>query len=147
MATLIAPTVLGNLQNLEKFSIQQYNQIRVIIGRLNIPKNYRVYGFKHRIFNWDQYREQQGFINLYLLSNVSAERSLEQPLISWSDDGSSSGMSILSMVSALQRPGGSKKYLDVSYRVVLTRQQTFDMLNKGVDGGQLGGRDPPKNGW
>jgi hypothetical protein len=84
LATLIAATaeVLGNIENLEKISIQQYNQIRVIIGRLNIPKNYRVYGFTHRIFNWDQYREQQGFINLYLLSNVFAERSLGQPLIS-----------------------------------------------------------------
>jgi hypothetical protein len=114
---------------------------------LNVPKYYRVYGFTHKYFTWEEYKVQQGFINLYILSNLGSDRSLDEPLISVQADLSTRPMTISSMVSALQRPSNSRKYLNVEQKTVITQPQIYDALNAGEDGGRLGGRSTPPSGW
>jgi hypothetical protein len=149
MANLVASTaqLVSNIDVLNQFTQSQFNQLRVIIGRLNVPKNYRVYGFTHKYFTWEEYKVQQGFINLYILSNLGSDRSLDEPLISVQADLSTRPMTISSMVSALQRPNTSRKYLNVEQKIVITQPQIYDALNAGEDGGRLGGRAMPQGGW
>ena len=84
-------------------------------------------------------------INLFILSNIGSARSIEQPLISIDAQGGATGMKIQSMVGALQRR--PPKYLDIQTRTVITEQQAFALANNGMDGGKLGGQDPPVGGW
>ena len=149
MAKLVASTaqLLNDANALGNFTQQQFNQLRVIINRLSIPKNYRVYGFTHKYFTWEQYRREQGFINLYILSNLGSDRSLNEPLISIQNDLSTRPMTISSMVSALQRQGTARKYLNVEQKTVMTQEQLYTALNAGEDGGKLNNRDMPQGGW
>jgi hypothetical protein len=149
MANLVASTaqILNDVTALGNFTQQQFNQLKTIISRLNVPKDYRVYGFTHKVFTWDQYKLEQGFINLYILSNLGAGRSFNEPLVSVQGDLSTLPMTINSMVSAMQRQGTRTKYLNVADKTVITQARLYTALNAGEDGGKLNGRDMPQNGW
>ena len=88
--------ILGDLTNFDNWTTAQLTTIKNTVDRLGIPKNYRTARFMHRLFAWDQYRAQQGLINLFLLSNVASNRSLEDPLLSSQANGNFTTMKISS---------------------------------------------------
>ena len=107
----------------------QLTVIKNTVDRLGIPKNYQTAGFTHRLFTWNQYKPQQGLINLFLLSNIEPNRSLEEPLLSSQQNGTFTTMKISSMVSALQRPGAGIRYLDLETRTVITQAEAYALAN------------------
>ena len=139
--------ILGDLTNFDNWTTAQLTTIKNIVDRLGIPKNYRTAGFTHRLFTWSQYKPQQGLINLFLLSNVDSNRSLEEPLLSSQQNGTFTTMKISSMVSALQRPGAGIRYLDLETRTVITQDEAYALANAGVDNGQINDQDPPNGTW
>ena len=120
---------------------------RKVSKMTNFAESPQTAGFTHRIFTIRQYRAQQGLINLFLLSNVDQNRSLEEPLLSSQPNGSFVPMKISSMVTALGRPGAGVKYLDIETRTVITQAEAFALANAGVDNGQIDDQDPPGGKW
>ena len=139
--------IIGDIANLDAMTTAQLTTIKNIVDRLGIPKNYRTAGFTHRLFTWNQYKPQQGLINLFLLSNIESNRSLEEPLLSSQQNGTFTTMKISSMVSALQRPGAGIRYLDLETRTVITQDEAYALANAGVDNGQINDQDPPNGQW
>lgn len=154
MAQVIAQTalILGNLANLRNITQVGMNNLRQVINRMFVPKHWRAMGFTHRIFSLDQYREQAGLINLFILSNLSnlpEGRTFEEPLISFDADGNIVGRtSFVNMVQNLsskilggrRRPG---RYLDLQTKAIIPLNVAVDLVNSGVDNGQLNGQNPP----
>lgn len=154
MAQVIAQTamILGNLGNLRNITRAGMNNLRQAIGRMFVPKHWRAMGFTHRIFSLNQYREQAGLINLFILSNLSnlpEGRTFEEPLISYDDQGNVIGRTdFVNMVQNLtsrirggrRRPG---RYLDLQTKAIIPLNVAVNLVNGGVDGGQLNGQNPP----
>lgn len=154
MGQIIAQTalLLGNLGNLRNITQTGMNNLRQAIQRMFVPKHWRAMGFDHRIFSLDQYREQAGLINLFILSNLSDlpdGRTFEQPLITYNQQGDITGRSsIIQLVNSLQadRRGGQRrfgKYLDLQTKAIIPLQVASNLVNGGVDNGQLNGQNPP----
>lgn len=154
MAQVIAQTalILGNIGNLRNITQTGMNNLRQAIRRMFVPKNWRAMGFTHRIFSLDQYKEQAGLINLFILSNLSdlpGDRSFERPLISYDEQGNEIGRTdFVNMVQNLtsrlkggrRRPG---RYLDLQNKSIIPLNVAVNLVNSGVDGGQLNGQNPP----
>lgn len=139
--------ILTDVGNLDAMTSTQLAAISAVINRMSLPKSPQTAGFTHRIFSGRQYRQQQGLINLFLLSNVDQNRSLEEPLLSSQPNGTFAPMKISSMVTALGRPGAGVKYLDLETRTVITQDEAYALANAGVDNGKIDDRDPPPGGW
>jgi hypothetical protein len=139
--------ILTNVGNLDTMTSAQLAAISAVINRMSLPKSPQTAGFTHRIFTIRQYRAQQGLINLFLLSNVDQNRSLEEPLLSSQANGTFVTMKISSMVTALGRPGAGAKYLDLETRTVISQQEAYALANAGVDNGQIDDQDPPGGQW
>jgi len=154
MGQIIAQTalLLGNLNNLRNITQTGMNNLRQAIHRMFIPKHWRAMGFTHRIFSLEQYKEQAGLINLFILSNISnlpEGRTFEEPLISYDDQGNVVGRTnFVNMVQNLasrirggrRRPG---RYLDLETKAIIPLNVAVNLVNDGVDNGQLNGQNPP----
>lgn len=139
--------ILTDVGNLDAMTSTQLAAISAVINRMSLPKSPQTAGFTNRIFTIRQYRAQQGLINLFLLSNVDQNRSLEEPLLSSQPNGTFTTMRISSMVSALQRPGTGARYLDILNRTVISQSEAYALANGGVDNGKIDDQDPPVGGW
>ena len=164
MGQVIAQTalILGNVGNLRNITQTGMNNLRQAIGRMFVPKHWRAMGFTHRIFSLAQYKEQAGLINLFILSNLSnlpEGRTFEEPLISLNELGEPVGRtSFINMVQNLtsrirQGVGRGRKagrYLDLENKSIIPLNVAVNLVNGGVDDGQLNGQnppaDPPNNG-
>ena len=78
MARILVATaqILDSEENLRSLTQENFQTLERIIDRMFIPKDWRANKFTHELYNVDQFRAQQGLINLYLLSNLPADRSL-----------------------------------------------------------------------
>ena len=95
--------VLGSNVSLQQLTHSNMRSLQEIIRHLNLPKNYRSAGFLHQLFDLDQYRNEQGLVNLYLLSNVPADRTLNNPLVKYNNQGDiTSRTPLTGIVNALQ---------------------------------------------
>lgn len=156
MGQIIAQTalLLGNLGNLRNITQTGMNNLSQALRRMFVPKHWKAMGFTHRIFSLDQYREQAGLINLFILSNLSdlpEGRTFEEPLISYDDQGNVVGRTdFVNMVQNLtsrrlgvggrRRPG---RYLDLQTKAIIPLNVAINLVNGGVDNGQLNGQNPP----
>jgi hypothetical protein len=143
--------ILGSNNNLQQLSRSNMGSLQEIIRRMNVPKNYRSAGFLHQLFDLAQYRNEQGLVNLYLLSNVPADRTLNNPLVKYDAQGVVlSRTPITGVVNALQAVPARNvvgHFLNLGDRSIITRSTAIRLVQRGVDNGQLGGRDPPPGGW
>lgn len=144
-----AANILGSEENLRRLTQANFNSLRQIIARMNVPKNYRAAGFTHRLFSLDQYRAEQGLINLFLLSNLPMDRSLNAPLITVNAQGNVRGRpSLVQIVNSMQAAGGNPaKFLDIQMRAIIPRASAIILVNGGVDGGLLDNAVAPPGGW
>lgn len=157
MAQLMASVagLLGNLGNLRNITQTGMNNLRQVIARMNVPKHWRAAGFTHRLFNWQQYQQQSGLINLFLLSNLGPDRTLEQSLITMPEAGAQNQnptyRNLNNMRQLLNARGGAQarpgKFLDLQTKSAIPRSAAIALVNGGVDNGQLGGANPPVGGW
>lgn len=156
MGQIIAQTalLLGNLGNLRNITQTGMNNLRQAIGRMFVPKHWRAMGFTHRIFSLDQYKEQAGLINLFILSNISnlpEGRTFEEPLISYDEQGNVVGRTnfinmVQNLISRRQGAGGRRRpgrYLDLQTKAIIPLNVAVNLVNGGVDNGQLNGQNPP----
>ena len=154
MAQIIAQTalILGNIGNLRNITQTGMNNLRQAISRMFVPKHWRAMGFTHRIFSLDQYKEQSGLVNLFILSNLSnlpEGRTFEEPLISYDEFGNVVGRTnFVNMVQNLsgRLRGGRRtpgRYLDLQNKSIIPLNVAVDLVNSGVDEGQLNGQNPP----
>lgn len=151
MGQIIAQTalLLGNLGNLRNITQTGMNNLRLTIQRMFVPKHWRAMGFNHRIFSLDQYKEQAGLINLFVLSNLPQGRTFEEPLVSYDDQGNVVGrtdfvnmaQNLASRISGGRRRPG--RYLDLETRAIIPLNVAVNLVNGGVDNGQLNGQNPP----
>jgi len=144
--------LLGNVDNLRNITRAGIDNLSRTIQRMFVPKEWRAMGFTHRIFSLAQYREQAGLINLFILSNLSnlpGDRTFEEPLISYDEQGNIIGRTgFINMVQNLasrtrgdnRRPG---RYLDLQNRAIIPLNVAVEFVNSGVDNGQLNGQNPP----
>ena len=143
--------ILGSNNNLQQLSRSNMGSLQEIIRRMNVPKNYRSAGFLHQLFDLAQYRNEQGLVNLYLLSNVPADRTLNNPLVKYDAQGVVlSRTPITGVVNALQAVPARNvvgHFLNLGDRSIIPRSTAIRLVQSGVDNGQLGGRDPPPGGW
>lgn len=150
MAQLIANAALlvSNVQGLQLLSQAAINDLRATILRLNIPKNYRAMGFQHRFFILQQYKQQAGMINLFLLSNleqIQPPRNFQAPIISFTlGMGASNTINIADLGQQLRktdaRPG---RILDLQTRSIYHFDDAVNAVNQGVDDGKLNGQNAP----
>ena len=158
MAQIIATTagLLGNLGNLRNITQTGMNNLSQTIRRMSIPKHWRAMGFTHRLMTLSQYRQQAGLINLYLLSNLSNlpnDRTFEQPLVIYNDQGDIRRMSSITRLEQLltsetrQQGGVRVRYpaliLDLQTKGLITQNSAIMLANSGTDNGQLNGQAPP----
>ncbi len=162
MASLIANVslLLGNLGQLRNMTQSGFNELRQLISKLTVPKHWKAMGFTHRLYNLEQYKEQAGLINLYILSNLTnlpGGRTFSLPLVSLDDKGEVVGRtSFLNMVQNLgakNRSDGTRapgRYLDLETKAIIPFNVAVELANDGIDNGQLNGQNtpqgPPNNG-
>ncbi len=151
---LISQTALAldNIENVKKISQTGLNDLQKIIDRLNVTKNWKQM-FGHRIFSYYQYKEQTGLVNLFLLSNLSnlrGERTMDKPLL-LKKLNEAKYISINNIERNL-RPtklfsSGKivpSKYIDLQERSIINLNEAVELVNAGIDAGQLDGINPPE---
>ena len=130
--------LLNNINNLSQMTKDNFDAIRIIIERLAIPKDWRSAGLPQRLYSLRQYRLNQGFVNLYLLSNIPTGRTVNFPLVGITDVRTPRDVSLVQIVNSLQ----SGKFLDIETRTIISRDAAAELVRNGVDGGLLDGLVP-----
>lgn len=150
--------LLSNFDTFTNITRVGINDLERLIRNMSVPKNWKTAGLEHRYWTLPQYRQMAGFLNLFLLSNISdvtGGRTFEEPVFSFNEQGTIVGkMSILNLVKALSPTGKGKKrkpgrILDVEQRAVIPFNVAVAGANSGIDGGQLNGQypDPAVGMW
>ncbi len=146
MANVIAQTaqVLNNMAELRNLTNRGYNELRQLINRLNIPKHWKGMGFEHRIWSLNQYREDAGMLNLFLLSNV---KDINKPLVIMDANGNVTGKTnLVNMPQNLGKTANRpERYLDLQQRAIIPLALAVRLANNGIDDGQLDGKLPPSD--
>jgi len=144
MANVLAQTaqLLNDTTELRKLTNRGFNELRILINRLNIPKHWKGMGFDHRIWSLNQYRQEAGMINLFLLSNVA---DINKPLVIMDDNGNITGTTnLVNIVQNLNKTANRpERYLDLQQRAIIPLALAVRLANNGIDGGLLDGRLPP----
>ena len=144
MANVIAQTaqVLNNMNELRKLTTTGYNELKQLVNRLHVPKHWKGMGFEHRIYSLNQYRQEAGMINLFLLSNIP---NINAPLNIVNENGNITGKTnLVNMVQNLSKTGNRpERYLDLQNRAIIPLNIAVELANSGVDGGQLDDKLPP----
>jgi len=159
MARLIASTasILSDVDSLKSITSTGYADLKQLVSRMFIKKNWAEAGFKQRIWSYEEYRRESGLINLFLLSNIEVSnvdgRTLEKPVVSFNDMGNLTGrLSIVSLATALNPKGpiGNRtpsRYLDLQLKAIIPFNAVVRLANQGVDNGMINGEPRPEEGW
>lgn len=149
MARMIANTaqILNNIANLRNINNAGLNNLRQAIRRMAIPKHWRAMGFPHRYYTSQQYLQNAGLINLFLLSNLQdyPDRTFNEPIHSFNIGANAhDSMSVANLATLLKKRGNTKsKILDLQSRAVYHQEDVVPLVNAGQDDGKLNGQDPP----
>ena len=105
-------------------------------------------GFQHRFFTLQQYKQQAGMINLFLLSNLEQiypPRSFETPIISYTlGMNAFNRINIADLGQQMRRTDArAGRILDLQTRSIYHFEDIVPMVNEGMDEGKLNGQDPP----
>lgn len=138
--------ILGTEDNIKQLTEKSLEAIKKVSIRVNIPGDYRVAGFKQRLFSKREYKEQQGLINLFLLSNIPPGLSLETPLAKLDVKGNiTSKTTLFNIIPALSSGDGS--FIDLEKRNIIPRLTAISLVEAGVDDGKLDGQEEPEGGF
>mgnify|MGYP003113404920 CR=1 FL=1 len=150
MAQVMASTaqILGNLGNLRNINNAGFNNLRQAIRRMSVPKHWRAMGFPHRYYTYQQYLQNAGLINLFLLSNLQdyPDRTFNEPVHSFNvGAGGYVAMSVANLSRILPRRQNQTKgkFLDLQSRSIYHQEDVVPLVNAGQDDGKLNGQDPP----
>ena len=137
--------ILGEMNSLEQLTEQQIAETKVLINRLNVPKNYITAGLKHRIWSWKEYQDDMGLVNLFLL-NKAPKQFVNYPVI---NDISKKRIKLSSILPTLKAGGAAnqEKYLDLASGFIISKDDAIDLANQGVDNGIINGNPAPEFGW
>ena len=155
--------LIANANAWNAYSQQQRQIIIDGIKRINIPDDYRRAGLPQRLYDLNEYLNNAGLINLFLLSNIPQGRSVQFPLVHkvMIQSGTASrpqiqqrenlkNLSYLYNMGPDPTRGGSRnlggglpQYLDIQTRMILGYPFALDLAQRGVDGGQLSGQPVP----
>lgn len=129
----------------QKLTYQELLDVKKLIESAKLPKDY-IKALGHRIFTYEQYRAQQGIIDLFIL-NTTPVKDLQEPVEVYDLDMKTNRLILIRKIRTqtinanLQPRGGRlERYLDVKNRRILPRVFIIDMINRGVDNGILNGR-------
>ena len=76
--------ILGNLATFSRLTDQQLQDIYDAVNKLNIPKDWKVsFANLGRLISYSVFNANKGPIIMYLMSNIPAGLSLNQPVYSW----------------------------------------------------------------
>jgi hypothetical protein len=75
--------LLTNVDDLKKMTVPQLTMLSQSISRLKISSNWRD-SFPQRVYNSQEFLVDKGAIVMYLMSNIPANRTINEPLVSYS---------------------------------------------------------------
>ena len=113
-------------ENIQKMSDSQINEMRRLVATLKMPINYQQV-FKKRFYTVDQYKEDIGMINLYLLSNVPKDRDMNRAVESISFVSKKDPLRIrstfvpINSIMDIMRDSTPKKILDIGTKSIIPR--------------------------
>ena len=138
--------ILGTEDNIKQISEKNLEAIKRVSIRVNIPGDYRVAGFKQRLYSKREYKENQGLINLFLLSNIPPGLTLDNPLTKVDAKGAiTSRPTLFNIIATLSSGDGS--FIDLETRSVIPRITAISLVEAGVDEGKLDGQEEPPGGF
>lgn len=138
--------ILSSEENIKQLTEKNLEAIKKVSIRVAIPADYRVAGFKQRIFSKREYKENQGLINLFLLSNLPPGRTLDNPLVKVDEKGKiTSRPTLVNLIATMSTGDGS--FLDLETREVIPRVVAISLVESGVDEGKLDGQEEPEGGF
>jgi len=136
---LVLAQILSSSENVRNLTGRKMAEIKVIVDRLSVPQNYIDNGFTHRIFGNNQYNEQPGLINLFLLSNPLIPH-INTPIRTERPDGEEDGwITMSSMITNLRRKGAGRRWIDLGTRRLIFKDTAEAMVKAGIDNGMLDG--------
>ena len=129
----IAASVAGLLSNQDQIAdltLKNYKDLVSIITRVNISSDWKK-SFKHRLYNLNQYKEDIGLINLYLLSDIHRD-SINKPVYNISKSGRKSTLGLEGIPQAMSAKSGNK-ILDLETRSIITLASARELVASGID--------------
>ena len=122
--------VLNETQTIQNATRQQIEDLTAIISRLGVPVNHKLMGLEPRIVDNAYYHANSGLINLLLLSKVRSsvpdanfpKYNFNSPVKNFADM-KNPVIKLSSMVTALQRKGDARRYLDLDRGGVINEDQ------------------------
>jgi hypothetical protein len=112
-------------ENIQKMSYSQINEMRRLVAQLKMPSNYKQAGLTKRLYTVDDYKEDNGLINLFILSNTPKDRNINSVIESFSqkDENQPPTSKFIPITSILQgmRSTVPQKILDIESKSLLPR--------------------------
>jgi len=119
--------IVGEIKNIEQLTPAQIQMIEKTADKLGISDKWQTqFRDLGRIINSDTFNANKGPISLFLLSNIPANRSLNEPLLNVRDNG---GYRPVALLKAFQMRS-DKRYLDLEDRTLETEES---LRAKGID--------------
>lgn len=110
-------TMMTNVNQLTKATSFELDVIKKMLDRLYVPRDWRQQ-FKNQVVNGDEYREDMGAINMFLMSNIPSDLSASKPIKFF--DGRKNDY-VPAPLSKLMTLKAEKKYLDLEARTIDTK--------------------------
>lgn len=145
-------TIMTMITSIESFTPEQCAKITDILDSTkSIPVDYASYGFTHAIFSLDQYEAEEHRVNIFLGANIPSTLNSYKPVsgtggfaVEWKQIRKT----LKQVYNAVDQngdpiPASYGYYLYLPYRQIISRKDAIDLVNSGVDSGQLNGIDPP----
>lgn len=129
--------VFSSTENIRKLTGRNMSELKQAIDRLKVPNSYLANGFKHRIFSFREFVEQQGLITLFLLSDLNIP-DLNTP-IKVEARGGFIYVSLSNMINAMMLEGDNTWYLDLGQKALIRKVTAEQLVLLGVDDGLLDG--------
>ena len=115
-------TNASQLANATRFEL---DVIKKTLEKLYVPKDWRQQ-FKNRIIDGDEYKQDMGAINIYLMSNIPPPLSASNPIYAYDGRGKKY---IPTSINKLFNMKGDNRYLDLETRTIETKE---NLIKKGL---------------
>ncbi len=124
---------------LEDMDGGQERRMKQVIDKMAIPDDPLQFGLGRVLISKRQYRQQDGIINMYLMSNLQPPLTINKPVIGVQGEPVD--------IYRLDRLLDNNRYLDLSSRRIISERNAMAMANEGLDNGNLDGVPRPAGGW
>ena len=134
--------VLADTKSIAGLSNIQLNKLGEVLSRLNVPSEYKKLGLIPRYVDVAYYNNNAGLINLMLLTKVREQPNtvkynydlMVKNFAKNPNDGLPA-ITLRSTVSALNRPGKNRRYLDLKRGGVINMNQLIEAVKFDTEGG------------